>query len=140
MTKLDITTTFLQAIWGAVVSTALAYISMHEYYHSRKLHMQVSFYPDAPPTDIIRDWKKCCEIHVVNKGKRPVTIEDLALQLSDGSTFKPEHFAYRICPDLPVTLAESQVVSAFLLREKVPMENVVLAFARATDGSIYKSR
>lgn len=130
-------TTFL-AVWGAIVSTVLAAIQVQQYFHGRKPHMQVSFHPNVL-TPIFGSWAECCQIHAVNVGSKPTTIEALALQLSDGTTFNPVRLECYTRRDLPATLTESEAISAFLKREEVPMEKVMWAFARGTDKRIYKS-
>jgi hypothetical protein len=136
MAKLDMT--IILAVWGAAASTMLAAIRVHEYLYGRKPHMQVSFHPDVR-TPIFGDWAECCEIHAVNIGNKPVAVEALALQLSDGSTLKPMRLDCYTRRDSPALLMESEAISAFLKREEVPLEKIKWAFARATDGSIYKS-
>jgi hypothetical protein len=136
MARIDITV--ILAVWGAVVSTTLAAIQAQQYFHGRRPHVQVSFHPNVI-TPIFGDWAECCEIHAVNVGSKPVTIEALALQLSDETTFNPARLECYTRRDLPATLTESEAISAFLKRDEVPMEKVMWAFARGTDRRIYKS-
>ncbi len=136
MARIEMTT--MLAVWGAIVSTVLAAIQVRQYVHGRKPHVQVSFHPNVL-TPVFGDWAECCQIHAVNVGSKPVTIEALALQLSDETTFNPVRLECYTRRDLPATLTESEAISAFLKREEVPMEKVMWAFARGTDKRIYKS-
>ena len=136
MARIEVTT--ILAVWGAIVSTILAAIQVQRYLHGRKPHVQVSFHPNVL-TPIFGNWAECCQIHAVNVGSKPVTIEALALQLSDETTFVPVRLECYTRRDLPATLTESEAISAFLKRVEVPMEKVMWAFARGTDRHIYKS-
>jgi hypothetical protein len=110
MPKLEVTTVL--AVWGAIVSTVLAGIRAQEYLHGRKPHIRVSFHPNVL-TPIFGDWAECCEIRAVSIGSKPVTIEALALQLSDDTTFNPVRLDCYTRRDLPATLTESEAIFSF---------------------------
>lgn len=134
-----IDTITILATWGAVVSTGLGAIRTHEYWRDRKAQVKV-YFETTVITPLLGVMSECCEIRAVNRGKRPITIAALALQLSDGRTLNPMHLDCYSRHDLPVTLTESQGLSAFLRKNEVDLDNVAWAFARANDGTIYKSR
>jgi len=131
--------TSIVAIWAAVVSTILGIIRADEYLSNRKPRVKVSFNPTCV-TAFLGGVTECCEIRAVNRGRKPVTIEALVLQLSDGGTFNPARLECYSRQDLPVTLTEGQGLSAFLRKDEIHMEKVTWAFARAVDGTIYKSK
>lgn len=137
MAKIDVTT--IIAIWGAVVSTVLAGVKVSEFLHDRKAHVRVTFEPEVI-MPLLGNVSECCEIRAVNRGKKPVTIAALVLQLSDGCTFNPVRLECYSRHDLPATLMESEGLSAYLRKSEVPLEKVTWAFARATDGTIYRSK
>jgi hypothetical protein len=137
--RFDLTT--ILAIWGVVLSTVLAGIRVHEYIRDRRPHVQVSFEPKVlVPLFGATNLTECCEIRAVNTGRVPATIAALVLQLCDGTTFNPLRLESYSRLDMPATLTQSQGLSAFLRRAEVPLEKVTWAFARATDGTIYKSK
>lgn len=99
----------------------------------------VTFVPVAILPDALGNPMQVCLVKAVNKGKKPVSIEALGLQLSDGGTFNPQHLRCYSSSNMPAKLFESDGLSAWMLRSDVPMDKVKCAFARANDGTVYKS-
>ena len=126
------------APWGGVVSTVLAIVKVREHFRDRHPDVKVRLFPNVirPVAGVPTE---CCEIRAVNRGRKPVTISALALQLSGGCTFNPARLDCYSREDLPATLLESQSLSADLHKAELDMRKVQWAFARDVDGNVYKS-
>lgn len=122
-------------IYGAALSTALGTLKFMEFWRDRA-RLRVTFTP----------WAACapegqpaiyCVVGVVNAGRRPVTVNCIALRLKDGRTQIPAPNLYS--RPMPVTLNESEGIHAFFPSEEVALEKVSWAFARASNGNLRKS-
>jgi len=123
------------AIYGAALSTGLAAIKILEFLRDRPV-VTVSLCLEARgPNDPRGPYLVTT---AVNKGRRPVTIEEIGVEYANGrlhiaATFWPNHLRP------PATLTESEQFKGFIAAAPLKVEDVRGGFARGSDDRLYRS-
>ncbi len=126
--------TTVLAVYGAVVSTVAIIMNVATYIKDRA-HVVVEAEHHALMSSKAATLK--LGIKVINKGRRPVTIECCGFKLD---TRSGENLLSVLDPNLPKPLGEGESLTAYADPSEVQAKNVLLAWARDAGGRVYKSK
>jgi hypothetical protein len=126
--------TAVLAVYGAVVSTVAIIMNVATYIKDRA-HVVVEAGHHALMSSKAAALK--LGIKVINKGRRPVTIEGCGFTLDTGSG---ENLLSVLDPNLPKPLGEGESLTTYADPSEVQANKVVFAWARDTGGRVYKSK
>jgi len=126
--------TTVLAVYGAVLSTVAIVMNVAKYIKDRA-HVVVEAGEHVLMSSKVATHK--LGIKVINKGRRPITIEGCGFKLDADSG---ENLLSVLDPNLPKPLGEGESLTTYADPSQVQARNVLFAWARDAGGRVYKSK
>jgi hypothetical protein len=124
------------AIYGAVLSSALAIIRIRDFLLDRSSVRVTLGQENCGPNDPRGAY---VVISARNNGRRPVTLQAIGVLYLNGRSHRATNF-WPPNVTWPLTLAESEMVKGFITADAFKARDVLRGFAEDSDGKVHRGR